>query len=744
MWQERSSWSSCEEICFHNTTEKVRVCYSGFKIGGSIALLTGGGLVGGAILYSYNDDFRKFVNESLPIIETFNLALGPVTGSNNDIGQNGEEKSLLKPRNAELKPIIDSKKNVAIVSSIDQIGVSSVDLDIAAKVEDEVEQAQKDTPPDPKGPPKPPGGGQESIASFISAVDQPGVSAVDQDITRVGGTKTEENSTHTESVKPHSKEEVIHSTHIDTSLTEKELEHMIDQTAMEVLVHEALSFLKQTAQDAVAAQKKATELLLNHVKQLKSALEMGEQGSMKELSKTVLKTQKEAEDAINEAKACQIKVNQEIEKVHAVIKEAEASGAHEAGVKASKEAARVSYEVLTAAAELQKAKSEDMVLGEHKKFLDESKSILKKELEEILPGALKEDKGKKGAKSEDTKSEAVLLAYARKRLEHLKQQLSSQREEEQKRLEQVLSVQREEDNKLADIKMKQELDKLTAEFGITQKKRESELASEHETALRQQLRRQAAAYSDHLAEVLNVQAHQLQERYHSELNEKITHEKESYSSKLNTALSRLRGIENAVDSRADAEKSNKKSQELWLACQALQSAIDRGIKALKPLYLEVGAITSAAPDDPVINGVIGAVPQEALQRGIYTEKTLAARFPGVKQSCRRVAMVGDDNRGPWTYFLSFIQSFFIFDKFDPRVDDETVDLESMDTFEILARAEYYVLKGDLELSARFVNQLKGEPRKLAYDWLREVRLLLETRQAARFLSSYAAAAGMKG
>ena len=65
--------------------------------------------MGGAILYSYNDDFRKFVNESLPIIETFNLALGPVTGSNNDIGQNGEEKSLLKPRNAELKPIIDSK-----------------------------------------------------------------------------------------------------------------------------------------------------------------------------------------------------------------------------------------------------------------------------------------------------------------------------------------------------------------------------------------------------------------------------------------------------------------------------------------------------------------------------------------------------------------------------------------------------------------------------------------------------------
>jgi len=69
------------------------------------------------------------------------------------------------------------------------------------------------------------------------------------------------------------------------------------------------------------------------------------------------------------------------------------------------------------------------------------------------------------------RSEAVLLAYARKRLENLKQQLAAQREEEQKRMEQVLSVQRQEDEKLANIRIKQELDKLKAEFDILLKKR---------------------------------------------------------------------------------------------------------------------------------------------------------------------------------------------------------------------------------------------------------------------------------
>lgn len=215
-----------------------------------------------------------------------------------------------------------------------------------------------------------------------------------------------------------------------------------------------------------------------------------------------------------------------------------------------------------------------------------------------------------------------------------------------------------------------------------------------------------------------------------------------YSHKLQNALARLRGIELAVENRAHVEKSNHKSQEIWLACQALRSAIENGIKALRPLYDEVNALSTVAADDEVMRDVIETIPKEALQRGVYSEKNLSARFPDVKKSCRRVAMVGDDNKGPWTYFLSYIQSFFIFDKFDPLVDGETVDIDTLDTFGLLARAEYYVRRGDLELAARFVNQLKGEPRKLAYDWLKEVRLLLETRQAARFLSSYAAATGV--
>ena len=58
----------------------------------------------------------------------------------------------------------------------------------------------------------------------------------------------------------------------------------------------------------------------------------------------------------------------------------------------------------------------------------------------------------------------MLLAYARKRLEQLTQQLATFQVEEQKRLENSLKVQKEEDSKLTDLKVKQETERMAAEF----------------------------------------------------------------------------------------------------------------------------------------------------------------------------------------------------------------------------------------------------------------------------------------
>ena len=82
-----------------------------------------------------------------------------------------------------------------------------------------------------------------------------------------------------------------------------------------------------------------------------------------------------------------------MEKLHSMIKEAETTGASEAGTTATAEAARVSYDVQKAALDMQQSKAEAAVLEGHQKDLQESKEMFKKELLDIIPGALSTQTG---------------------------------------------------------------------------------------------------------------------------------------------------------------------------------------------------------------------------------------------------------------------------------------------------------------------------------------------------------------
>ena len=68
--------------------------------------------------------------------------------------------------------------------------------------------------------------------------------------------------------------------------------------------------------------------------------------------------------------------------------------------------------------------------------------------------------------------------------------------------------------------------------------------------------------------------------------------------------------------------------------------------------------------------------------------------------------------------------------------------EDLDPFRLLSYAAYSLERGDLELAAKLLNQLRGESRRVVGDWLAEARLTLETRQVVGLLSAYANAVGL--
>ena len=197
--------------------------------------------------------------------------------------------------------------------------------------------------------------------------------------------------------------------------------------------------------------------------------------------------------------------------------------------------------------------------------------------------------------------------------------------------------------------------------------------------------------------------------------------------------------------RAEAEKRGRKAQELWLACQSLQTTIALGDdnSEPKPLLPELEAIRSAGNSHPYVSAIIAAIPAMSLERGVYTEEQLSDRFDKVRRVCKRVGLIDERGGTLFKYAMSYLQSMFIM-KASHIITDQSTEIspDELNTFTLLDNAAYCLERGDLEQSVRYMNQLTGESRRVAADWIREARLLLETKQASDALLAHASANGL--
>jgi MICOS complex subunit MIC60 len=73
-------------------------------------------------------------------------------------------------------------------------------------------------------------------------------------------------------------------------------------------------------------------------------------------------------------------------------------------------------------------------------------------------------------------------------------------------------------------------------------------------------------------------------------------------------------------------------------------------------------------------------------------------------------------------------------KIDSNIKLENLNLK--DTFVVLDYAQHYIEEGNIENGLRLMQQLKGEPLRIANDWINDTILLLELKQATNLLISY--------
>ncbi|CAH0388097.1 unnamed protein product [Bemisia tabaci] len=270
--------------------------------------------------------------------------------------------------------------------------------------------------------------------------------------------------------------------------------------------------------------------------------------------------------------------------------------------------------------------------------------------------------------------------------------------------------------------------------------------------LRRQLQYLTEAHHDHLTAALELKEKEMSRKVSREIDERVSAEKEKYKASLAGMVGRMKGLTEAFEKRVEQDKLARQSLSLWSACQSLLTAVNAWSpdvpwsEQLKPLKSEVEAIVKAGAKDELVEAIVKAIPEEALSRGVYPENALKQRFFKVEQAAYRVAIVPEGGASLSYLFLSFLQSFFIIRASNPipasELADQPIDVSALDNYDILQRARYWLDRGDLAQTLKYMNLLQGGSRAIASDWMNEVRLLLETKQAAQTLVFHSTSNGL--
>ncbi|CAN9514556.1 unnamed protein product [Ophioblennius macclurei] len=543
---------------------------------------------------------------------------------------------------------------------------------------------------------------------------------------------------------------------VSARLAQQDLEEQDTVAALSVSLEESLASSAKATLQAIGAQEAAHQAVSQHTHKLKEAMEaevppQEKSSQWKELEGALA----DRTSAENDARDALLKANAALDELRVLIdssKGLKVAAARPLILAAEENLHNMVVDLDKVVTKVQTAESEAKIVSQYSDLVKEAKLQFQREVSSLTPDIQANWKSLTGKLSADDLN--ALIAHAHRRIDQLNRELAEQRVREQIHIDAALDQQKLEDQRAMETAVNTALQHVREESRLEQERKLAELREVMEAEMRTQLRRQAAAHTDHVQDVLKVQEQELRSEAEQVLNSKtleletryrqLSQEQlDNFTLDMNTAYARLKGMEEAIDSHVVAEEAARSAHQLWLSVEALSYALKTADAETPTVPLEAAAqaVRHSCRDNEFALALTSALPEESLQRGVYSEASLRARFYSLRALARRVALVDESHNSLYQYFLSYLQAALLFEN-KLEAPPPQLSAKDLDPFKLLSYASYCLEHGDLELAAKLVNQLKGEARRVAEDWLSEARLTLETRQVVSLLSAYANAVGL--
>ncbi|KAF1747408.1 hypothetical protein GCK72_023870 [Caenorhabditis remanei] len=413
---------------------------------------------------------------------------------------------------------------------------------------------------------------------------------------------------------------------------------------------------------------------------------------------------------------------------------------------AQETANKLSHQLDEINALVNKSRQESAVLNQYKDLIEKSRQQFALEMKSILPNVDVHAKDKNLNEEELN----ALIAHAHLKVDQLRRQLSDQQVREELHISKALEEQRLADERIASEKLGIEMSRVGLQKELEIERALVESRSSWEGELEDKLKRTASAHSEHLEQVIRTQRQLFEIEQNQKVEEAVLRERNHHSKQVGEALSRLEGIEEALGSRVALDNENRRAKQFWIACHNLIDTLKHGNKAGNniderrlPLNESLNLLKEVNPEDAFVNAIIGSFPQQATTVGTYTEQDLKNRFEQLYKVGRKTASIDENGGTLGAYFWSYVKSIFLVDLPKQYSEQELIDVNNTDNYEILSRAKQYVHNGDLDKAIRVVQLLKGQPAHLARDWIVDTRAYLESRLLAQLLVAHAAVSSIR-